>query len=112
MERYLEKLAKKLDCPYLGTIVKGGVEGIKVKPAWMVKGLKKTLRELGESLGRTGSLDARLLKKLSKPERLSAIHKLLVRLLSVFGISNMYWNMMLKKHNAFNKRFASPYERR
>lgn len=111
VELYLEKLTQRLGCQYLGTIVKGGVEGIKVKPAWMVKGLKQVLRELGESFGRSGVLDAGLLIKLSKPERLSTSGKLLLRFISIFGITNMYWNMMLKKHNAFDKHLAKPYQR-
>lgn len=109
VERYLEKLARRLGCPYGGTMVKGGVEGIRMKPPWMVKGVKLAYRELGENFGRTGELDAALLAKLARPERLSFGMRLLLRVFALLGLVNAPWNMMLKKHHAFDKRFAKPF---
>ncbi len=43
VERYLEKLAKRLNCQYLGCIVKGGIEGIQTMPQFMTKRILQLL---------------------------------------------------------------------
>ena len=39
VERYLKKLTQRLKGEYLGTVIKGGVEGIQIMPPWMTKKL-------------------------------------------------------------------------
>jgi NAD(P)H-dependent FMN reductase len=46
VERYLEKLAVRLNAPYLGTIVKGGGEGLRMMPAERTVDLFGNLQEL------------------------------------------------------------------
>ena len=106
--RYMEKLAKRLGCPHTGTVIRGGVEGIRVQPPWMTKRLYRAFFDLGEAYAETGRFDEKTIRKLAPRERLSAGRKLFFRILMAIGISNMYWNRMLKRHNAFEKRFAHP----
>lgn len=105
VERYLEKLASRLGCRYMGTVIKGGCEGMGARPSWMTKKLFRSFYELGKAFGETGEFDEQIVRKLAQPVRMSKFKLLLVRI----GLLNFYWNSMLKKNNAFAKRFDKPY---
>jgi len=110
VERYLEKLALRLGCRYIGTIIKGGCEGVWRRPAKKTKKLFGAFYQLGQIYGETGRFDERLIHKLAQPESFpKLIVPLLKLLLTKIGLANSYWNPMLKKNNAFEKRFAKPY---
>ena len=109
VERYNEKLASRLGCRYLGTIVKGGVEGIQVQPPQMTAKLFTRFYELGRVFGRDGLFDESVIEQLAKLERLSPIVLLLLQLLIPTGPLNFYWNGQLKKNGAYSRRFAAPY---
>jgi hypothetical protein len=110
VERYLEKLALRLGCRYIGTIIKGGCEGVWRRPAKKTKKLFGSFYQLGQVYGETGQFDERLIHKLAQPESFpKLIVPLLNLLLTKIGLANSYWNPMLKKNNAFEKRFAKPY---
>ncbi len=111
VEQFLKKLAIRLGCKYTGTVIKGGVEGIKVKPAWMTKKLFKSFHQLGETFGEKGIFDKQIILKLAKPERYSKFSLVIFRILQKIGLTNFYWDSMLKKNNAFEKRFDKPYAR-
>jgi len=109
VEAYLQKLAARLGCPYVGTIVKGGVEGIQGQPEQMTCKLFEQFEQIGCTFGETGALDSVQLARLTKPERYPAIMIPLLRLLSATGLLNMWWNMQLKQNQAFEQRFNRPY---
>lgn len=103
--RYLKKLCERLNGKYAGTIIRGGVEGIQVWPEAMTRKLFKSFYQLGVSLAVDGCFDDNLLKELLKPEKLSLAAKTFLKT----NASHMYWDMKLKEHNAFDKRFDKPY---
>jgi hypothetical protein len=109
VEKYLEKLTARLGGNYLGTMVKGGVEGIQSKPPYMTKKLFKTFYRLGNHFGQTGTFHRELIQSLAKPEHLSGFTAFFYRLLSFTGLINFYWNSELKKNNAYDQRFNKPY---
>ena len=110
VERYLEKLASRLGCRYIGTIIKGGCEGIWKRPAKRTKKLFEAFSQLGQIYGETGRFDEQLINKLAQPERFPKLIVPLLKLLLIkSGLVNSYWNSMLKENNAFKKRFAKPY---
>lgn len=109
VEKYLEKLAERLGCRYLGTIVKGGCEGVRVMSPWMNRKLFDALHRLGLHLGKTGELDKAIIASLAKRERMSGTARFFMSLLDKMGLANAYWNGQLKKNNAYDKRFATPY---
>jgi len=111
VERYLEKLAKRLNCRYIGCIVKGGIEGIRVMPHFMTKKIFNSFYELGKAYGKSGKFDQMLLNKLAKPEHLSALTRLFYSFGKLIGLVNNYWDKQLKENNAFEKRFDKPYMR-
>jgi len=109
VERYLEKLTRRLGCRYTGTVIKGGVEGIQVQPAWMTRKLFKSFYQLGKTFGETGKFDEQIMRKLAKPERYSKFGLLAFKLLDKIGLTKFYWAKMLKENDAYEKRFAKPY---
>ena len=105
VERYLEKLAGRLGCRYKGTIIKGGVERIRMTSDWMNKKLFSSFYELGKTFGETGEFNKQIVLKLGQPERITKFNFLFMKILG----HSLYWNPLLKKNNAFEKRFARPY---
>ena len=110
VQRYLEKLSRRLGSEYLGTMVKGGVEGIQAKPPWMNRKLFGYFHDLGEGFGENGRLDRDILRKLAQPERLSGPRLAAIKIALKTGLVDIYWKLMLKKNDAFDKRFDCPYE--
>ena len=108
VERYLEKLTRRLGCGYLGTMVRGGVEGIQVMPAVMTRKLYGLMEKLGAGLAETGRLDPDLLRKLATPETLSPFARWMYEKL-LYRISNNYWNSQLKKNKALRRREDRPF---
>jgi NAD(P)H-dependent FMN reductase len=111
VEKYLEKLARRLKCKYLGTVIKGGVEGIQIQPPRMTKNLFDSFYRLGLQFGKTGVFDEGIVRSLAKRERLSPFYRFIFRTLALTGITNYYWNTQLKKNNAYGKRFDRPFEK-
>jgi len=109
VERYLQKLATRLDCRYVGTIVRGGGEGIKDMPPIMTKGVFKSFHELGSIFGDTGIFDEKLMHRLAKRDRFSPLAKLLLTILGAIGFLDAGWNNQLKKNGAYEKRYDKPY---
>lgn len=105
VERYCEKLTRRLGCTYGGSITKGGCEGLDVQPPAMVEKIYNYFFEIGKSFGGSGFLDQNLLKKLAHPEHLTEEN-----LKQVVPIVNKFmWDQWLKKNNALEKSFAKPY---
>jgi len=108
IKRYLEKLAGRLGVDFLGTIIKGGVEGLQIQPKWMTRYLE-LFYELGQWLALEHAFNKNILEKLSGPEHLKGMRLMIYKLLKILGLSNFYWNQQLKENNAFGKRFEKPY---
>ncbi len=110
VERYLEKLARRLNARYIGTVIKGGVEGIQEKPPFMTKRLFMAFRSLGRHFGVTKEFHPIIVKKLAGMEKFSAVGKFFFRLLVPTGLFDAWWNKILKQNNAFDRRFDRPYQ--
>ncbi len=109
VKRYLDKLARRMQVNYLGTIIRGGVEGLHVQPKWMTRYLD-LFYELGQHLALEHEFRKDLLAKLRKPEHLRGLRLLSYRMLRLTGLSNYYWNYQLKENNAYDQRYARPYD--
>lgn len=108
--RYLEKLVLRLGAENLGVVIKGGVEGIQVKPPLMNKKLLRSFHELGRIFGQTGEFDQRIIEKLKKPMHLPKSMLLLAPLLKRTGLLDLYWTAQLKQNKVYKKRYDRPYE--
>jgi multimeric flavodoxin WrbA len=109
IEKYLQKLSKTMGWNYLGTVIKGGVEGIQIMPPSMTKKLFSNFEKLGSYFASTGKFDPVISKKLRNPYQMGFLRLIIIRLIIMLGLSNFYWNIKLKENNAFEKRFAQPY---
>jgi len=110
IERYLKKLTKRLNCEYLGTIIKGGVEGIQIMPPSMTKKLFGRFQDLGEYFARNDAFSTEIQEILRKPFKLSLMRIILFNVIKKTGLTNLYWDSNLKKNNAFKNRFDKPFE--
>lgn len=109
LERYLEKFTKRLGHHYLGTVIKGGVEGIKIMPPGMTKKLFSQFEKLGSYFAEFHNFDPQIMKQLRKPYKFSASRNFFFKLISKTGLTNFYWDMNLKKNNAYEQRFDKPF---
>ncbi len=88
VEAYLEKLTDRLSAEYIGTIIKGGVEGIQIQPEQMTRKLYESMRAFGKDLAETGSWDLGRIMTLRKPYRFSALNAFMFRLVTLTGLTN------------------------
>lgn len=112
LEKYLEMLAGLLKCEYLGTIIRGGCDGLARNPE--APRSKKTLKgiyEIGGGLGETGRFDRRLIDKYSKPETQALFSRLFMKSFVKFA-NKHYWGAELRKNGVFDESFARPYIRK
>ncbi|MBN1485085.1 MAG: NAD(P)H-dependent oxidoreductase [Chloroflexia bacterium] len=109
VERYLQKLARRLGSRYVGTIVKGGCEGVRLMPERMNRKLFARLEGIGRTLGQDGRLDPEQLRRLARPERYPAWSMPVFTLLIKTGLLSSYWDRQLKENGVYEQRFAQPY---
>jgi multimeric flavodoxin WrbA len=109
VERYLEKLAARLGSPYLGTIVKGNGEGIRVMPPEATNSIFSDLQRLGAGLAKEGRLDPEILQRLALPERFPAYLRPVFQVFLQLPMAHSYFDGMLRKNGVYEKRFARPF---
>lgn len=109
VEKYLEKLTRRLGCRYLGTMVKGGGNRIDEQPKRMARKVYESFYELGSIFGQTGKLDERMVAKLAAPEKITGFTRFMFRLVLKTPLAYMNWDKQLKANKAYEKRFAKPY---
>jgi multimeric flavodoxin WrbA len=109
IERYLEKLAARLGSPYLGTIVKGNGEGVRMMPEEMNRKLFENLNALGKNLSKGERLDPAILAKIAAPERYPAILTPVFQVFLKLPIAHGYFDGMLKENGVYAQRFDQPF---
>jgi NAD(P)H-dependent FMN reductase len=110
MQKYLQKLSIRLNCNYIGTLTKGGIEGIQSLPHFMTRKLYADFNKLGEFFARKSSFDPAIAKEMARPYKMSFPKIILAKTLASTGLTNFYWNMQLKKNNAFSNRHNRPFD--
>ena len=110
LEKYLTKLAKTLDCDYLGTIVKGSCDGLASGKGANNDDLLCGIYKIGETLGKTGKLDKNELDEYSKPEVVEK-QSLAIMEQAIKQANEYYWGAMLKRNGvSIEESYAKPYE--
>lgn len=109
VERYLERLALGLGSPYLGTIVRGGAEGVRLMPVEMNRDLFAWMRGLGAGFAQTGRFEPGLLKKIAGREAYPFYLGPVFALLARTPQFTFYWDQQLKENGVYEQRFAQPY---
>lgn len=108
LEAYFEQLSTRLNRAYGGTAIKGGVEGLQMRP---VSGQVKMIQPIVEAIDYLEVhkvFDYKHLKKLSRPIKFN----FLVRFLFwVIGrkLLDYFWNSQLKANDAYDQSLNRPY---
>jgi len=110
LERHLARLPARWGSQYLGTVIRGGVEGIQEQPPRMTQKLFDGLKGIGETLATSARLDPAEVIALKTSEHLGFWGRLLVRGLVLTGLSTFFWKRQLKENGAWSKRFARPLD--
>lgn len=108
-EAYFKCLAKDLNRNYLGTVTKSGAAGTYLMPRAMNRTLFKFLNELGEKYEKNNTFDKDIMEKLKKPYELKGFNLKVLQFLTKIGYGDIWWNSMLKKNGAYDKRLDKPF---
>ncbi|NFP92136.1 NAD(P)H-dependent oxidoreductase [Clostridium sporogenes] len=109
LEAYFENLAFRLGRTYMGTAIKGGVEGLQIRPA---KAQEKIIEPMVNSIVNLvceGSFNPSNICQLAKPIRLGKGMEILFKILTKIGLINFMWDQQLKENDAYENRFDCPY---
>jgi NAD(P)H-dependent FMN reductase len=106
---YLARLCERLGFVHLGTLRKGGIEGIRMMPPKQVAKIQACFVQAGRDLGVRGGFAPDMIRTMAEPRTFGWKARGLIRLLGAIGLINHYWNHMLKKHGAYDRRFDAPY---
>jgi NAD(P)H-dependent FMN reductase len=106
---YLARLCERLGFVHLGTLRKGGMEGIRIMPPKSVAKIQARFVHAGQELGASGRFSPELMRSMAEPRTFGWKGRAIIRLLGIVGLINYYWNRRLKEHGAFERRFATPY---
>lgn len=110
LEAYLELLSIRLGRTYLGTAIRGGVEGMKMKPTQAQDKMIETMVAAIANLVSDGKFNQGDINRLAKPVRLGKAVGFIYNLLSRIGLaSNIFWDRQLKANHAHEKSFDRPY---
>lgn len=108
LKLYFNSLPHFMPCEYLGTVIKGGIEGIAIKPPFMVKKVMRLFVDLGKGLAIDGLFNEKVVQDMAKPYKYSKFKEQMVKLF-IAKIGDGYWNKQLKDNGAYEKRFDKPY---
>ncbi|MDK2981408.1 MAG: hypothetical protein PWQ55_1755 [Chloroflexota bacterium] len=109
LEPYLRILAGRLHSPYLGTLIRGGCEGVRLMPESMNRKMFKALFRLGRELGEQGGFDPKSVRALVSVEKYPKSLMPIMRVAVKTPFTQMYWNNQLKENHVYERRFDQPY---
>lgn len=110
LEAYFEQLALRLGRTYCGTAIKGGVEGLQIRPPKAQVKMAQAMVTAIVNLVHAGKFNYNDILRLSRPVRLGVVVALLVKLLKISGLLDFFWNAQLKANKAYEKSFDRPYD--
>lgn len=102
--RYCEKFSRRIGCRLLGTILKGGCEGLAIQPPFLTDKYFALFSMLGQNFGKMGIIDDTLLAKLARPEHLSAENMVQI----IPFINQALWDAQMEKNGVLYRSFDKP----
>lgn len=109
LERYFEKLARRLGSPYAGTIVHGWGGGLGAIPDHAVTPLWSNLRKLGAQLASEQRFGEHELRAVAGLERLSTVAAFGAALALRTPLGRRVWDRKFRRLGTWQSRFAAPY---
>ncbi len=110
LEAYLEQFASKLGRIYLGTAIKGGMEGLRMRSPKAQEIMIQPIASAIENLVHDGRFNPGDMCQLAKPIRFGKGIQILFNLFGKKMMNSSFWDPQLKANAAFEKRFDRPYE--
>lgn len=108
LEMYLEHVSKLLCCDYLGTIIKGGCDGLS-KSENGNKKIRVGVYEIGKTFGATKHFDKKQIDAYAAPEVQKKQNSFLLSII-IKIINKLYWEKSFKKNGVtYTESFAKPY---
>jgi len=108
LEVYLEYISKSLCCDYLGTIIKGGCDGLSKSENGNRK-IRMGAYEIGKNFGATSCFNKKQLDDYSAPEIQKKQNSFLLGILIKIA-NKFYWEKAFKKNGVtYERSFAKPY---
>jgi len=110
LEKYLNRFSNIMGFNNSGVIIIPGSEGFRLMPPSMTKNKRIVVSRLGKNYKMNKSYANEDIKFLYGKDKSSAFGKFFLRILNLFGLTNMYWNSRLKKNNAKKNVYDAPYQ--
>ena len=104
VEKYCEKLSRRMGCRYLSSILKGGCEGLDIQPSFLTDKYYQYFYLLGVEFGKTGKLDVIILEKLARPEHLTTENMAQI----IPFINQALWDAQMEKNGVLDGSFNKP----
>ena len=104
VEKYCEKLSRRMGCRYLSSILKGGCEGLDIQPSFLTDKYYQYFYLLGVEFGKTGKLDGIILEKLARPEHLTTENMAQI----IPFINQALWDAQMEKNGVLDGSFNKP----
>lgn len=108
LEAYFEQLATRLGRKYLGTAIKGGVEGMQSRSEKMQMRLVQEICRLLKYLVNEGCMEKAVVDRLAMPVRFGRVISKGIQLFGEKSI-NSFWDRQLAANGAYDKRFDRPF---
>lgn len=109
LEAYFEQLALRLGRTYIGTAIKGGVEGLQQKSAVAQEKMIEPMVNTIVDLVNEGTFNPINIQQLAMPIRFGKGMIILFKIFSKIGLINFFWDRQLKENKAYKQRFDRPY---
>jgi hypothetical protein len=110
LEHYFERFCEILGCTYVGTVVKGGCDGLSKNSRKRFIKVYEGMEQIGETFGSTGAFDLEELGAYAAPEVREAKGGFIMKI-ALFFINQIYWKKMMKSNGvSVRASFARPYE--
>lgn len=109
LERYLNRFSVIMGLNNFGVIIIPGSEGFRLMPPVMTKKKHLAVLRLGGNYKIDKSYGEDDIKFLYGKDKSSVLGQFILKILSLLGLTNTYWNSRLKKNQAKKNVYDAPY---
>ena len=110
LEQHCIRFSKILNLNNHGVIIIPGSEGFRLMPPVMTKKKRIAVSKLGASFKANEQYSDEYIEFLYGKEKSSKSSSFILKIMSKLGLTNSYWNSQLKKNNAKDNCYDTPYE--
>jgi NAD(P)H-dependent FMN reductase len=107
--KYLARLCQRMGFQHLGTLRKGGSEAIYTMSSAGLAKAGVPFRAAGRELAVKGCFSPELMSRMAGPRTFPPVVRAVLRFLIWTGRIDNFWNRVLKKNGAYDRRFDTPY---